>query len=275
MKKITIITLFLVAFIDIKAQVDPQVSYPIINGNIRDKYVWTHTGGIGRFTVDDIVRTARNGVNGQDSTGLGGNLTQNTEINTNSFNYNTVNYQGISGYQLTSLNTNGCTKNIAIATLDASFNYIMQTVSNIDTCTGNIRQFNGYAVNSTGEERLYSAGYNTTSGKGRLDITLKGTTTGAINDLATIDFGGNSDNVANSTVITIMREDGFNGDILDVKNNNVTKFLIKSDGNKDFKLPIYDNDSDAITNGLVVGDVYELSNTNTYGLPAGIHKTVK
>lgn len=81
MKKITIITLFLVAFIDIKAQVDPQVSYPIINGNIRDKYIWTHTGGIGRFTVDDIVRTARNGVNGQDSTGLGGNLTQPTQIN--------------------------------------------------------------------------------------------------------------------------------------------------------------------------------------------------
>lgn len=42
-----------------------------------------------------------------------------------------------------------------------------------------------------------------------------------------------------------------------------------------FPLPVYNNDTDAVLGGLVVGDYYELSAVNTYGLPEGLHKTVR
>lgn len=36
----------------------------------------------------------------------------------------------------------------------------------------------------------------------------------------------------------------------------------------------FDNDQEALTNGLIVGESYYLKQTNTYGLPAGILKEV-
>lgn len=36
---------------------------------------------------------------------------------------------------------------------------------------------------------------------------------------------------------------------------------------------IYNNDADAAVNGVAIGEVYELSATNTYGNCEGLHKT--
>ncbi|MBX7227828.1 MAG: hypothetical protein K1X55_17465 [Chitinophagales bacterium] len=56
--------------------------------------------------------------------------------------------------------------------------------------------------------------------------------------------------------------------------NGVSQFEITPAGIKRFKLQEFDDDSAAIAGGLNIGDEYRLSATNTYSLPAGLHKTI-
>ena len=38
---------------------------------------------------------------------------------------------------------------------------------------------------------------------------------------------------------------------------------------------VFDNDSDATANGVILNEIYELSTSNTYGLPEGLLKKRK
>ena len=68
--------------------VDPE-TFPALTSGIGIKYLYTNTGGEGKILVDSIATRVRsywtNGVNGQDSLGLGGNIVQPTTINVNNF----------------------------------------------------------------------------------------------------------------------------------------------------------------------------------------------
>ena len=68
--------------------VDPE-TFPTLNVGIGSKYLYTNTGGEGKILVDSVATRARvywrNGVNGQDSMGLGGSIVQPTTINVDGF----------------------------------------------------------------------------------------------------------------------------------------------------------------------------------------------
>ncbi|MEM1326158.1 MAG: hypothetical protein AAGI23_09405 [Bacteroidota bacterium] len=69
----------------------------------------------------------------------------------------------------------------------------------------------------------------------------------------------------------IITTDGFNGGGTDA--NKVVHFRTGDTGTAMPQLGIYDDDTAAASAGVDIGELYELSTTNTYSLPAGILKT--
>ena len=266
MKQISILAFFLVAFLGIKAQVNPE-SFPTVTPLGTDN-VYSQTGGVTKkFTVSDIARLARNGVNGQDSSGLGGSLLIPTIINQNGFPFIMTNgdvFSGNSGTLFGSLiNANSSELNLSavcppisttvkaehatdgtgvvgskILIFNSSIPSYIQFANSGDSITGNINSLWQYANGTTDEDLKITL----TPSDGFQLRSTSGTGT---------PYSG----------VNLFRF---------FANDNVAHLTLKSDGKVNVVIQAFNDDADAGANGLVTGDVYELSSTNTLGLPAGI-----
>jgi hypothetical protein len=169
----------------------------------------------------------------------------------------------------------GCLNGIINYALYNGFNHIVKNEIILDSCNNNMSAILGYSNDFTQYGKHISATYNPTSNKNSLSVGIDKTTSTNVQDIARVDYGGDNDYNTTPTVMTIRVEPDYTGNLFEIIKNSVSIFKINSNGIKRFELPIYDNDADAIANGLIIGDAYELSATNTYSLPVGLHKTVR
>ena len=258
MKQISILAIFLVAFLGIKAQVNPE-TFPTVTPLGTDN-VYSQTGGVTKkFTVSDIARLARNGVNGQDSTGLGGSLTQNTTINTNSFNFN------ISHLADGSLNYSaylfGCQKGLINYASYNGFNHLVKNEVFKDSCTDNMTALIGYSNSFTSYNKHLESVYIPNTADNHLQIALNKTTSANSQDKGTVDFGGGNLFQPTPTIMTIKSETDYTGDLLLVKAISQNIFGIDNLGKISAELPSFADDASAGVGGLIAGQLYKIDGT--------------
>jgi hypothetical protein len=258
MKQISILAVFLVAFLGIKAQVNPE-TFPLVTPLATDK-VYSQTGGTPKsFLISDIARLARNGVNGQDSAGLGGSLTQNTTINTNSFNFN------ISHLADGSLNYSayifGCQKGLMNYASYNGFEHFVKNQVLKDSCTNYMSSLLGYSNGFTGYEKQISATYNPSTSDNYLQIELNKTTSTNSQDKGTVDFGGGNLFQPTPTIMTIKSEVDYTGDLLLVRSQSQNIFGIDNLGKISAELPLFADDASAGVGGLIAGQLYKTDGT--------------
>jgi hypothetical protein len=271
MKQISILAVFLVAFLGIKAQVNPE-TFPTVTPVETDN-VYSQTGGVTKkFLLSDIARLARNGVNGQDSAGLGGSLNQNTTIFMGGFSwYNwsvMPNPFGGSNFLGWAHNINGCNKNISTASYNNLHYNTIQT--GLDTCDGTLHTELAYGNIGTGMRKQFVAKYSSAQ-QGELFINLyAGDGSGGLgNDGINILF--DDTNFGSKTAMRFVPENTYTGDLMEVRGAGIGSFFrLKNNGKMQYNAPAYNDDADAGTNGLVTGDTYQTSATNTLGLPQGV-----
>ena len=270
MKRILVAIFAIWTFAMFGQNVDPE-TFPLYTGDVATKNVYSNTGGESKLSVNDIIRRSRNGVNGQDSSGLGGNLTQNTTINTSSYGLNISNLHD--NTLLYTFGFNGCTKYIGTGAFTPSYAQQMYNSVQKDSCTGRIWTAIGLTDNSI-YKRL-GIDYNPSTLSNYFRVEIGNTTSGNAQDFASVDYGGGTLEHPQKCIVIIDRGYDYTGNLFEVNELGVNILKIKNGGTINIILPSYNDDADAIANGLVAGDVYQLSSSNTYGLPAGIHKTVQ
>ena len=251
MKKIVLLVMVFITNYLGAQSVDPE-TFPALTSGIGIKYLYTNTGGEGKILVDSIVGKARNGVNGQDSLGLGGQLIQSTYINLNGLPLNFIN-SALSGF--------------GSYPFGANTQYAM-----IDALNNNLGAINTIRDTTIGSEKL-------TTGNTMINL-LNGNQVGFSNSY---DLAGNSTNTywqrksntgGGYIFMGIGETDGFvispfgsggsnpytGTNIFTVKlPNTTTVFTIKANGIINEVLPAYADDADAGANGLVAGDRYQTS----------------
>ena len=251
MKKIVLLALvFITNFLGAQS-VNPE-TFPIVNSGIGLKYVYTNTGGEGKILVDSIVGKARNGVNGQDSLGLGGQLIQSTYINLNGLplNFQNGSLSGFGSYpfgantqyaMIDALNNNlGVINTIRDTTLGSE---------NIKSGNNMINLLNGNQVGFTNSYDLAGNSTNTywqrksNTGGGYISMGI-----GETDGFAIAPFGSGGSNPYTGTNIFTVKLP-----------NTTTVFTIKANGIINEVLPAYADDADAGANGLVAGDRYQTS----------------
>ena len=232
---------------------------------------WSPTGELRRISSDSIADiTFRLTQNGLNYTGgnleLGGQLLHPTVIDINSnpllldaggfYNYLTGGYTGVGA---------GYFSIPSIASIGAGITG--HTVSTLAKHIG---------TNELRGEHMYS------------DQTQVGRYNGFINtyDATDLDISRwiyNNQPVGESIGITL-NSNGFNlftghnglapnwtnANLFKIAHGGLDLFQVKTNGNINLRLNAYDDDTDAGANGLVQGDLYETSATNTLGLPAGV-----
>ena len=269
MKKIMLLSLvFMTTFLR-GQNVDPE-TFPALNSGIGSKYLYTNTGGEGKILVDSVATRARvywrNGVNGQDSMGLGGSIVQPTTINVDGFQ-TIFSYGALSGM--------GFVPNLTLREqwllITGSSDFRIATVNAFrDTTSGNesigcaidITDLSGSGKAKGFGNKYYPATnnhqsywhYNNPSTSEQLYMGLDDFTGFTI----TPNGGGLVDPYLGTSIFLVKNTSG----------NNV--FSISPTGEIKVLLNAYDDDTDAGANGLVQGDLYETSATNTLGLPRGI-----
>ena len=255
MKKIVLLVMVLITNYLGAQSVDPE-TFPALNSGIGLKYLYTNTGGEGKILVDSIATRVRaywtNGVNGQDSLGLGGDLVQSTYINLNGFplNFQNGSLSGFGYYpfgarkqylMLDDLNNN-------LATISTS----KDTTVGAETLTSGNTMINLGNGNEVGFYNNYNLVGNTTNtywqrksntGGGYISMGI-----GETNGFAIAPFGSGGANPYTGTNIFTVNLP-----------NTTTVFTIKTNGIINEVLPAYADDADAGANGLVAGDRYQTS----------------
>lgn len=267
-KLIAICLVFMTTFL--KGQsVDPE-TFPTLNTGIGNKYLYTNTGGEGKMLVDSVATRSRiywrNGVNGQDSMGLGGTLVQPTviDINTNPFlidcggyyNYLTGGYtgQGAGVFNLPDLSSIGAGITghgvTALTKVVSPTEIQLESIYNNQTQVG---RYNGFIINynNVDLDRSFWT-YNDQPNNQSVGITLD------VNGFVVKPNMNAS--ATNWLAPNVFKIQSLSGDIMTFKTNGLINIDIDA----------YDDDTDAGLGGLVSGDIYETSATNTLGLPAGV-----
>lgn len=259
--------LFMAYFVgkSIGQNVDPE-TFPTFGGDVSTKNVYTNTGGEGKFSVDAIVRRARNGVNGQDSAGLGGVLLQNTEIFMGGYSwYNwsvKPNPFGGSNFLGWAHNINGCSKNIATSSFN-NLNYnTIQT--GLDTCNGELHTELAYGNIGSGQRKQFVAKYST-SGAGELFINLSaGDGSGGLgNDGINIVF--DDTRFGSKTAMRFLPANSYTGDLIEVRKvGGGSVFRINNNGAIMMDLPVYPDDATADADAtLPSGGFYRITGDRT------------
>ena len=232
--------------------VDPE-TFPALNSGIGIKYLYTNTGGEGKILVDSIATRVRsywtNGVNGQDSLGLGGQLVQSTNIYTNNFPMTFLNspFDGFGRFYFGTTITN--------AMFYSYGSYLASSNVGIDSTIGN------ELLNV--DSRILDLGTGQSVGLQSVYSPIYG-------------FGSYWDFIQNNSAIKakFSTNEGFiieprdvnlsltyaGSEIFNVLNPSGGKiFTIKANGIINEVLPSYADDADAGANGLVLGDRYQTS----------------
>ena len=249
MKKIVLLSLvFVTTFLNAQS-VDPE-TFPALNSGIGIKYLYTNTGGEGKILVDSIATRMRsywtNGVNGQDSLGLGGQLVQNTNINLNEFNLSLDN-----GFSSGSGNTISSTINgLDYDTYLGAFKFpLLAGLNASQSFDGSGQVRSAIAVNSFSGLTKYTT------------FSTRGDT---ITDNLTSEWEYKNDNIGDRISIRLNELDGFKLSKVGWLNKNLLNidnvFIVKNQGGNTIitqKLPQYQDDADAGANGLTTGDLYQ------------------
>lgn len=264
MRKIILISLvFFSAFVKAQVTIDPE-TFPIVPYPI-GKFVYTNTGGEGKILVDSIVRVARNGVNGQDSSGLGGSLNQNTNIFMNGYNW--MNYSVypviFGGTNPLGLgyghNINGCLK--SIGQFASNNDLVLFNGANLDTCTSVselLFQALEFGTNTTKQFKIQKQGSN-------IEMYIN---TDRNSNVGILWF--DKDIYGQRSFMTI-QPNNYDGQWLFDVRNNLGDGMFRVEQDRVFiKANQYNDDADAGANGLSAGYIYQTSPTNTLGLPAGV-----
>ena len=273
MRKIILISLvFFSVFAKAQVTVNPE-TFPIVSP--KGKYVYTNTGGEGKFLTDSIARLARNGVNGQDSSGLGGSLNQNTEILMGGYSW--INFSikptllgGTDTLGLATGHTiNGCGKNIATANFN-DFDFT-DVGSYTDTCNGDLRTYLEYGNFTTGQRKQIITQYTESNG-GELYFNSEDNNNSTTSPKCNLYF---DDNIIGNrrAILKLTHANGYNGDYIHIFDNNTFGSLIFAIFNDErifMFLSSYNDDAHAGANGLISGTLYQTSATNTLGLPQGV-----
>jgi len=234
--------------------VDPE-TFPTLNSGIGLKYLYTNTGGEGKILVDSIATRVRaywtNGVNGQDSLGLGGDLVQNTNVALNGYSMTFLNspLSGFGSYPFGSrqqyvmiddLNNNLATISTSKGTTIGSESLVSAT-SMINLGNGNEQGFYNQYNLALDEQATYWRKYTTVDGEIAIDLHK--------------DFGVHIRPFSQVGVNT------FSGDNIFtiVNTSNADIFKVKINGIINEQVPSYADDADAGANGLIQGDVYQTS----------------
>ncbi len=235
--------------------VDPE-TFPTVTSGIGLKYLYTNTGGEGKILVDSIATRVRsywtNGVNGQDSLGLGGDLVQNTNV-------------ALNGYSMTFLNNP--LSGFGSYPFGARKQYVM-----IDDLNNNLATISTSKDTTIGSETLRGANMIVNLGNNNEvgffnQYTLSGNSTTTYWQRKSNTGGGYISMGIGDTdgfVISPFGDGGLNPytgtNIFTVKlPNTTTVFTIKANGIINEVLPAYADDADAGANGLVAGDRYQTS----------------
>jgi hypothetical protein len=252
--RILVFLVFITTFL--KGQsVDPE-TFPTLNSGIGLKYLYTNTGGEGKILVDSIATRVRaywtNGVNGQDSLGLGGDLVQNTNVALNGY-YMTFLNSGLSGFgyypfgalqqyvMIEELNNNLATISTSEGTTIGSESLVSAT-SMINLGNGNEQGFyNNYNL-AANEQTTYWRKYTSTDGEIAIYLDK--------------DFGVH---IRPFGVNTYLGDNIFT--IVNTANADI--FKVKINGIINEQIPSYADDADAGANGLIQGDVYQTNGTGS------------
>ena len=249
MKKIVLLVMVLITNYLGAQSVDPE-TFPTVTSGIGIKYLYTNTGGEGKILVDSIVGKARNGVNGQDSLGLGGQLIQSTYINLNGFplNFQNGSLSGFGYYpfgtrkqyvMLDDLNNN-------LATISTS----KDTTVGAETLTSGNTMSNVGNGNEVGFYNNYNLVGNTTNtywqrksntGGGYISMGI-----GDTDGFVISPFGSGGSNPYTGTTSFVVKN---------TAGNDV--FKIAPDGTISAELPTYIDEADAILNGVTTNTIYK------------------
>lgn len=249
MKKIVLLVMVLITNYLGAQSVDPE-TFPTVTSGIGIKYLYTNTGGEGKILVDSIVGKARNGVNGQDSLGLGGQLIQSTYINLNGFplNFQNGSLSGFGYYpfgtrkqyvMLDDLNNN-------LATISTS----KDTTVGAETLTSGNTMINLGNGNEVGFYNNYNLVGNTTNtywqrksntGGGYISMGI-----GDTDGFVISPFGSGGSNPYTGTTSFVVKN---------TAGNDV--FKIAPDGTISAELPTYIDEADAILNGVTTNTIYK------------------
>ncbi len=255
MKKIVLLVMVLITNYLGAQSVDPE-TFPALTSGIGIKYLYTNTGGEGKILVDSIATRVRaywtNGVNGQDSLGLGGDLVQNTNVALNGYSMTFLN-NPLSGFgyypfgarksyvMLDDLNNNLATISTSKDTTIGSEN-LTSSNSMINLGNGNeVGFYNSYALAGNSTNTYWQRKSNT--GGGYISMGI-----GETDGFAIAPFGSGGSNPYTGTNIFTVKLP-----------NTTTVFTIKANGIINEVLPAYADDADAGANGLVAGDRYQTS----------------
>jgi hypothetical protein len=259
--RILVFLVFITTFL--KGQsVDPE-TFPTLNSGIGLKYLYTNTGGEGKILVDSIATRVRaywtNGVNGQDSLGLGGSIVQPTTINVD--NFQTVFQKG--GLSAMGFVPNGSlseqwlliagSSDFRIATANT---FRDTTIGNESIgCSINIKDLSGGGIQK-GFSNKYYVPTNDMQSYWHFNNSVSGQSLYmSLNDnngfvITPYDIGLTSP-FAGSTIFMVNNISG----------NSV--FSIAPNGIINEQVPSYADDADAGTNGLIQGDVYQTNGTGS------------
>jgi hypothetical protein len=238
--------------------VDPE-TFPTLNSGIGLKYLYTNTGGEGKILVDSIATRVRaywtNGVNGQDSLGLGGDLVQNTNV-------------ALNGYSMTFLNSP--LSGFGSYPFGSRQQYVM-----IDDLNNNLANITISNETLLGNEHITSG----VSVKGLVSNSEAGffnTYTLALDEQAT--YWRKFTSADGEIFVALTKDDGlviapfaqvgvntYLGDNIFkiVNTSNADVFKVKINGIINEQIPSYADDADAGANGLIQGDVYQTNGTGS------------
>ena len=251
MKKIVLLVMVFITNYLGAQNVNPE-TFPTVTSGIGLKYLYTNTGGEGKILVDSIVGKARNGVNGQDSLGLGGQLIQSTYINLNGFplNFQNGSLSGFGSYPFGA--------NTQYAMIDALNNNlgVINTIRDTTLGSENIKSGNTMINLLNGNEVGFSNSYDLAGNSTNTYWQRKSNTGGGYismgisetDGFAIAPFGSGGANPYTGTNIFTVNLP-----------NTTTVFTIKANGIINEVLPAYADDADAGANGLVAGDRYQTS----------------
>jgi len=232
--------------------VDPE-TFPTVTSGIGIKYLYTNTGGEGKILVDSIATRVRaywtNGVNGQDSLGLGGTLVQPTNIYTNHFpmNFTNSSFDGFGRFYFGTTITNALFYNYG--------SYLASANVGIDSTVGNeLLNVDSRILDlSTGQTVGIQSVYSPIGGFGSYWDFIQN------NSAIKAKFSTNEGFIIEPRDVNLSLTYA-GSEIFNVLNPSGGKiFTIKADGIINEVLPSYADDAAAGVGGLLQGDRYQTS----------------
>jgi len=256
MKKIVLLVMVLITNYLGAQSVDPE-TFPTVTSGLGIKYLYTNTGGEGKILVDSIATRVRNywtnGVNGQDSLGLGGNIVQPTTINVN--NFQTVFQKG--GLSAMGFVPSG-SLNEQWLLITGSSDFRIATANTFkDSTIGN--ESIGCAIHikdlsGGGKQKGFSNKYHVTTNDMQSYWHYNNSVTNEALYMGLSELNGFEISPYDAGV-TNPFAGSFVFSVNNVSGNNA--FRIRPSGVINESLPSYQDDSDAGANGLLTGDRYQ------------------